>query len=89
MKQNIPCEMIQDLLPLYVDGLTSDESSRQIEAHLETCGDCRSRFQRMKEDLERETQVKQKENEREIDYLKKSGRAAYERCFWEFSPPLP
>ena len=36
MKQNIPCEMIQDLLPLYVDGLTSDESSRQIEAHLET-----------------------------------------------------
>ena len=34
MKQNIPCEMIQDLLPLYVDGLTSDESSRQIEAHL-------------------------------------------------------
>ena len=71
MKQNIPCEMIQDLLPLYVDGLTSDESSRQIEAHLETCGDCRSRYQRMKEDLERETQVKQKENEREIDYLKK------------------
>ena len=32
MKQNIPCEMIRDLLPLYVEGLTSEESSRQIEA---------------------------------------------------------
>ena len=30
MKQNIPCEMIQDLLPLYVDGLTSDESSMKL-----------------------------------------------------------
>ena len=35
MKQNIPCEMIRDLLPLYVEGLTSGESSRQIEAHME------------------------------------------------------
>ena len=81
MKQNIPCEMIQDLLPLYVDGLTSDESSRQIEAHLETCGDCRSRYQRMKEDLERETQVKQKENEREIDYLKKIRKSSIRKVF--------
>ena len=71
MKQNIPCEMIRDLLPLYVEGLTSEESSRQIEAHMETCEDCRGRYLRMKEDLGRETDVKRKENEREIDYLKK------------------
>lgn len=71
MKQNIPCEMIRDLLPLYVEGLTSGESSRQIEAHMETCEDCRGRYLRMKEDLGRETDVKRKENEREIDYLKK------------------
>ena len=48
MKQNIPCEMIRDLLPLYVEGLTSEESSRQIEAHMETCEDCRGRYLRMK-----------------------------------------
>jgi len=63
--------MIRDLLPLYVEGLTSEESSRQIEAHMETCEDCRGRYLRMKEDLGRETDVKRKENEREIDYLKK------------------
>lgn len=34
MKQNIPCELIRDLLPLYVDGLTSEVSNREIKEHL-------------------------------------------------------
>jgi len=25
------CEMIRDLLPLYIDGLTSEESNREID----------------------------------------------------------
>ena len=28
------CEMIRDLLPLYIDGLTSKESNQEIEKHL-------------------------------------------------------
>ena len=43
MKQNIPCELIRDLLPLYVDGLTSEASNREIKEHLETCGSWRAR----------------------------------------------
>ena len=35
------CEIIRDLLPSYVDGLTSGESDRAIEEHLRDCGDCR------------------------------------------------
>ena len=82
MKQNIPCEMIRDLLPLYVEGLTSGESSRQIEAHMETCEDCRGRYLRMKEDLGRETDVKRKENETGNRLFEKNrGRAICEKYF--------
>ncbi|MFQ7549709.1 MAG: zf-HC2 domain-containing protein [Blautia marasmi] len=31
------CEIIRDLLPSYVDGLTSRESDRAIEEHLKGC----------------------------------------------------
>ena len=31
------CEMIRDLLPLYIDGLTSEESNKEIDKHLKTC----------------------------------------------------
>ena len=33
----IPCEMIQDLLPSYIDELTSDVTDREIEAHMMEC----------------------------------------------------
>lgn len=66
----IPCEMIQDLLPLYADGLTSQETNHIIEEHLKTCGECSRLYQRMKEDISGENAGKQEENRREIDYLK-------------------
>ena len=74
MKQNIPCELIRDLLPLYVDGLTSEASNREIKEHLETCGSCRERYERMKRELEGEGIAALAEETREIDYLKKVRR---------------
>ena len=41
MKQKIPCEMIQDILPLYVDELTSEVTNKEVEAHLAECEACR------------------------------------------------
>ena len=38
MSRKIPCDIIKDLMPLYVEGLTSEETGREIEAHLEGCG---------------------------------------------------
>ena len=35
------CDIIRDLLPLYHDGVCSAESRRAVEAHLETCENCR------------------------------------------------
>ena len=42
------CQIIQDLLPLYKDGVCSAESRKIVEEHLSTCENCRH----MKEQLE-------------------------------------
>ena len=49
MSRKIPCDIIKDLMPLYVEGLTSEETGREIEAHLEGCGECRDLYKRMKQ----------------------------------------
>lgn len=40
MKVN--CEIVQDLLPLYEDGVCSESSRAAVEAHLNTCETCRA-----------------------------------------------
>lgn len=59
---NSQCEVIRDLLPLYVDNACSGTSSRMIEQHLSECSECTRIYQMMKPDkyeadlqLERET----------------------------------
>ena len=34
-------DIVQDLLPLYHDGVCSDKSRAAVEEHLQTCQDCR------------------------------------------------
>lgn len=70
MNHKIPCEVIQDLLPMYTDGLTSEETSREIQEHLEECGICREMYGRMKKEVEYSTPGAGKD-QGEIDYLKK------------------
>ena len=38
---NYPCNLIQDLLPLYHDGVCSKESAEIIENHLSECTVCK------------------------------------------------
>lgn len=42
-----PCNMIQDLLPLYLDGVCSEESKMIIEQHLSTCSTCKKYYEAM------------------------------------------
>lgn len=70
MNHKISCCMIQDLLPLYADGLTSEETAREIEAHLESCGSCRESYERMKASINRSVDEGRQERKREINYLK-------------------
>ena len=61
----IPCEMIQDLLPSYIDELTSEVTNREVESHVSECEQCKSVLDKMRaSDLEpTEKEVK------EIDFL--------------------
>jgi len=47
---NYNCGIIDDLLPLYVDGACSEESKAAIEAHLASCEACRKKLERMQSD---------------------------------------
>lgn len=40
MRNEIVCELIRDLLPSYLEGLTSPASTEAIENHLQTCASC-------------------------------------------------
>ena len=42
------CEIVQDLLPLYVDGACSQASAEMIEEHLENCSSCDRIYQQMR-----------------------------------------
>ena len=41
MKNELTCEVVQDLLPSYVDHLTSDITNTAIVSHVKNCEDCR------------------------------------------------
>lgn len=47
---NSDCGIIDDLLPLYADGVCSDESKFAIEAHLASCEACQMKLKRMQSD---------------------------------------
>lgn len=36
----LPCKVIEDMLPMYYDGICSDESAALVEEHLRECPDC-------------------------------------------------
>lgn len=44
-----PCGIIKDLLPLYIDGICSSESTQTVKAHLAECKSCRKYYEEMSE----------------------------------------
>jgi hypothetical protein len=44
----ISCRIIEDLLPLYVDDVCSEESKKLIESHVSTCEECHKKLEEMK-----------------------------------------
>lgn len=52
----ISCDVVQDLLPLYIEEIASRESVKLVEEHLQKCEDCSAQYEQMK----KETAQKQK-----------------------------
>ena len=72
MKNDLTCEVVQDLLPSYVDHLTSDVTNTAIETHIRECADCRRILSDMQtpEPVPAETAT----DASTIDFLKKSNK---------------
>lgn len=49
MKNDLPCSLIQDLLSIYNDLVTSQESNILIEEHLKQCSECSEYLERIRE----------------------------------------
>ena len=72
------CELVRDLLPLYLDGVCSEESRRIVEEHLRECSGCRETFEMMRND-ELEHAVREEKNEvirRQAGYFKRKSAVA-------------
>lgn len=68
---NLPCEVVRDLLPSYVDGLTSETTAAMVEAHLDACPDCRAALEAMRGPEAPQISAQDK---KEVDFLKKNKR---------------
>lgn len=68
----LPCEVIQDLIPLYVDGVCSAKSKLYIEEHLKSCETCRNYLSEMKGEIPMLSNVMKTDNlyENEMRFFK-------------------
>lgn len=62
------CKIICDLLPSYIDGLTTEDTNQYIEQHLDNCKDCKEVLKEMRKDFK--TDIIKKDT-REVKYIKK------------------
>ncbi|MFJ5623241.1 anti-sigma factor family protein [Peribacillus loiseleuriae] len=46
------CNIIRDILPLYIEGDCSEETRKIVEAHIAHCQECRELFELMQNPLE-------------------------------------
>ena len=50
----ITCDVIQDLMPSYIDGILSEDSKVLVDEHMKTCQECRKMYEIMKEEQGKE-----------------------------------
>jgi hypothetical protein len=69
MNNELTCSIVQDLLPNYIEKLTSDETNRAVEQHLNNCNNCKVAYEQMTSDIDTE-----KAPSIELKFLKKIKR---------------
>jgi hypothetical protein len=45
------CDLVADLLPIYIDGKASEATKEFIEEHIKTCQDCKAMYEAMTADM--------------------------------------
>lgn len=67
MKNDLPCNIIKDLLPIYLDGIASMETNTCIVNHLNGCQSCQEEYKRLCEAAEKKNQEAVM---KDFDYIK-------------------
>ena len=62
------CKIIQDLLPLYADGIASEETNEAVREHIAECEECGKIYEKMTAYTKI---IESTQNDREVDYMKK------------------
>lgn len=62
------CKIVQDILPNYIEQLTSEETNQYVEEHLNSCEECKNIYENMKSEMNLN---ENKINNREVKYIKK------------------
>ncbi|MDG0791191.1 zf-HC2 domain-containing protein [Cohnella ginsengisoli] len=70
MEPRLNCEIVQDLLPNYIEGLTGESTNKSIQAHLADCENCRKALEQMT----RDTQGIKGAPPKQINFMKKIKR---------------
>jgi hypothetical protein len=78
MKNDLSCAVVRDLLPSYIDKLTSKETNGAVERHLEGCEECRKVLAVMQGEGGPAAE-ENKAEAKEIDYLKKIRTGTWKR----------
>lgn len=60
------CNIVRDLLPNYIDGLTSEETNEEVKKHLEDCFECHAVYDKMAAATPQEIPLEEKD----INFLK-------------------
>lgn len=74
--------LFKDLLPNYIDGLTSDETNELMNDHMNKCEACRALYERLQEDQLSEETDYQHQEAREFDALKKVKKSNKKKVMW-------
>ena len=77
MKNDLTCAVVRDLLPSYIEKLTSEETNEAVERHLGGCEDCRRVLAAMQGGAD--PAEEQAAETKEIDYLKKVRTGTWKR----------
>lgn len=73
MTKTNECDIVQDLIPLYIDNVASEASEKLIVSHVETCSECKDFLEEMRNPLVLPVAVEERMKERKaFEGLKKA-----------------
>ena len=75
MTNKLPCAVVRDLLPSYLEGLTEPETAALVQEHLHACPACNARYQA----LSGEETPPAASEAKQVDYLKQVRRKGRRR----------